>query len=699
MIDALPGDIFQRGQVLNHTYEIEGVLGRGGTGEVYRARNLISGRVVAIKALNQQFSGNDAYIDLMKREEQMRDILHDAVVRYTECSRSDQGHVFLVMDFIDGPSMNEVMLARRMEPRELMVIGHRVAEGLVAAHKRGIVHRDLSPDNVILRDANPERATIIDFGIAKDTAAGARTIVGNDFAGKYEYAAPEQLEGRAEPRSDLYALGALLLAGFRGQIPFAGATPGEMIRRKQGPLDTLGVPEPLKAFIEWLAAPRLADRAPSAEAVVTRLDALLKPQGRDRKDKGGDRQRRPLVPALMAVLLVAVLGAGAWMGGLFDRLFPEPIPVASPYAFAARSASPTGPAAVTGNAPDAETAERLVAAFDAAAGASAPPEALTIASGQPGETWPQAVTALFDGVRGMEEWSVALADRSARIEGIAPDRAARERIAAALDGWAAQHGFTLSAALMTGPRSLPAERVVAALAEVADCGALAPDRPAGESYGLGDTIRVRGDVAQPATATLIEAAVAAVAGDRQVSLETETLNADLCAVRRVLPDVPSAALSIWMGDGETGQANPAGIYRTGQNPVVEIHAPANLTDGSLWVAVVDNTGKVFNILPNINDEEHDLADIGTVENGVRRIRVLHSLADQQADTRRLAVRVNDGDYGKSEIVAILSRTDLFQVRRPRDESVASFAEALAEIQKKQPGNIVGLASRLLDSRP
>lgn len=129
MIDALPGDIFRAGEVLNNTYEIEGVLGRGGTGEVYRARNLVSGRIVAIKALNARFSGQAGYVALMRREEQMRDIRDDAVVRYTECSRSDAGHVFLVMDFIDGPSMADIMAKRRMEPRELLIVAHRVAEG------------------------------------------------------------------------------------------------------------------------------------------------------------------------------------------------------------------------------------------------------------------------------------------------------------------------------------------------------------------------------------------------------------------------------------------------------------------------------------------------------------------------------------------------------------------------------------------
>ena len=134
MTQPLPGDIFDVGDVLNTTHEIDRILGRGGTGEVYRARNRITERLVAIKALNRQFSGNADYIELMKREEEMRAIQHDAVVRYTECSLSDDGHVFLVMDYVEGSPLRDVMMRRRMEPRELLIIGHRVAEGLVATH-------------------------------------------------------------------------------------------------------------------------------------------------------------------------------------------------------------------------------------------------------------------------------------------------------------------------------------------------------------------------------------------------------------------------------------------------------------------------------------------------------------------------------------------------------------------------------------
>ena len=87
---------------------------------------------------------------------------------------------------------------------------------------------------------------------------------------------PNRLEGRAEPRSDLYALGGLAAGGMEGQVPFAGMTPGEMIRRKQERLETGGVPEPLKGLIDWLTEPALAGRAPSAAAVVEQVGKALK---------------------------------------------------------------------------------------------------------------------------------------------------------------------------------------------------------------------------------------------------------------------------------------------------------------------------------------------------------------------------------------------------------------------------------------
>jgi hypothetical protein len=132
--------------------------------------------------------------------------------------------------------------------------------------------------------------------------------------------------------------------------------------------------------------------------------------------------------------------------------------------------------------------------------------------------------------------------------------------------------------------------------------------------------------------------------------------------------------------------------------VVEVHAPEG-ADGTLWVMVVDTDGKVFNVLPNINWTDNRLANIGTVQGGVRRVRVLWSVDEFRDDPSRMAFRIEDKDYGKSEVIAILTRSDLFDMRRPRDESVASLAEALAAALEGREDEILGVASRIIDARP
>jgi hypothetical protein len=395
---------------------------------------------------------------------------------------------------------------------------------------------------------------------------------------------------------------------------------------------------------------------------------------------------------------VVVAAVGLWLALSPGGPFAPRLAVADPYRFTAAAAR-DGAAQLSGNAPDAETAARLAAAYGTASGAGADPAALTLAAGMPGEDWPGAVADALDLVAGLEDWRFDLSGTTARIEGLATDGPAREAVEAALDGWAGGHGIALSRQIAAGPRLLVPEALAPILAAAADCGPLGLDRPAGGSWRLGDTVTVSGATEAATAAEAIRARLEPAIGDRGLAIETTALNPDLCAVRRVLPALPSSDLSVWLGDGATGQANLSGVYHVGENPIVEIHAPAGLTEASLWVVLVDNTGKVFNLLPNINAEAQDMAALGRIENGVRRIRVLHSIDELRADGKLLAMRISDGDFGKSEIIAILSRRNLFDIRRPRDESVASFAEALAAIQTEAPGNILAVASRLLDSRP
>lgn len=699
MIDPLPTDIFRTGEVLNNTYEIEGVLGRGGTGEVYRVVNVVTNRTFAAKALNARFSGNEDYVELMKREEEMRNIIHDSVVRYVDCSRTDDGHVILVMDYIAGSSLAEVMIDRQVTEKELLIIGHRIAEGLVAAHAQGIVHRDLSPDNIILRDGEAERATLIDFGIAKDTADGARTIVGNDFAGKYEYAAPEQVDGRAEASSDLYALGATLLAAYRGETPYLGTTPGEIVRRKQGALDTEGVPERLRSLIDTLADPDPAGRPNDAAAAVRLIDGLLDERksgrgGGERRTSKKDKstRRKSSMPLLLAGLAVAVLAVVGFF--LRDTLFGSPLPVVTPYTLTASKAV-AGRTMLMGHAPDEESASSLISAFTAATGAPEAAAEVTLADGVPNAGWVDDVAGLIAVLDGLSKWEVIVSDQVANLTGLAADSTMLDAIRADLQNWQAGSGLSLQQSIQAGPEVLTASALDARLEDLRSCG---PLTVSGDQFALGATVPISGNVADASEAARIEAALSGVIGSRQLDVDVSILNSDICAIRDIIPVAQTGDMSIRLSNGFDGSANLTGVFRTGENPVVDILVPATRQDAYLWVMVVDNTGKVFHVLPNINDNELQIENLGVVEGGVRRITVLHPRSILETDPKKLVVEVLSGSYGKSEVVAFLSRTPLFNGRRPRDESTISVKEALTEALSGRDDEIISFVSRIIDAR-
>ncbi|PWJ16576.1 serine/threonine-protein kinase [Jannaschia seohaensis] len=693
MIPSLPSDIFKTGQLLNNTYEVEGLLGRGGTGEVYLARNQITGRQSAIKALNAQFSGNADYLELMKREEQMRDIVHDAVVRYSECSRTDAGHVILVMDYIQGTSLNDMMFGRGLSDRDLLIVAHRVLEGLVATHAKGIVHRDLSPDNIILRDDRPDRATLIDFGIAKDTAAGARTIVGNEFAGKYEFAAPEQLDGRVDSRSDLYALGASLLAAQRRELPQIGGSPGEILRKKREPLDTSGLSEPLKKLIDWLGAVDPGDRPPSAQAALDRLDGWLAPKT---DGKGDEKPKRSKLPILLggAVVALGAVVAVSYAVGLFDRT--PPLPHVTPYTLAAAAGG--GAPTISGHAPDAEIAAALAGTWQEVTGGAAPEGAFTLATGMPDPDWPAHVSDLMTLAATLDDWTISVSDNTARLTGLAETLAARAALEGALEEWTTLSGMTVTTEVIAGPRSLERAALSPTLAAVSDCGPLSLS---GDNfpYSLGDTVTVTGDVAVNGTAQELSARLAPLIGDRSLRIETDTLNPELCAIRAALPDARGAGVSLRLGSGEESSENLAGIYRTGEFVVADLLLPQGLEEAHLWVSVVDNTGLAFHVVPNQNRPETSVGKMGTLEGGLRRIPLLGTLEQLRArpDLGGFALRVDDELYGKAEIVAIVSSEPLFELR-PSKESVAAFAEALAAETARRPDTVLSVSSRILDLR-
>ncbi len=712
MIDPRPGDAFQPGELLNNTYRIEALLGRGGTSDVYRARSEISGRLVALKVLKSEFSGNDDYLVLLTREEEIREVRHDAVVRYSENHRTQDGHVYLLMDYVEGPGLDRKLKQGPMPVADLLTICRRVAEGLDAAHRRNIVHRDLSPDNIILRDGDPAQAVIIDFGIAKDTNPGAETIVGNEFAGKYAYAAPEQLNGQTDARSDIYALGALLLANFRGRAPDVGKNPMEVVQKKSEPLDTQGVPEPLKTLIDRMADPVPDRRLQSAAEVLeylrrseteddlSGLDATIiaptprktDPAPSKPAPPSGDRprkSRRGLV-AMLAVLALALAGVGGYLSGAFDSLTGPRYPPADPFALIVEKPA-EGPARAVGNVPDETVQAALQQVMEAASGSAD----LTLASGAVADSWGSDVMATVAQLEPLDRWRLVMNGNAARISGATSDPALHQRLTAAFSG-GLRGALNGEADIVLEPVFLATETLLPVLADMADCGPLALSGATPVGYGPENDVVVTGKVAETATRIGLFDALSELAGDRKVILNVEVFNATLCLIESHLPDAPSGGIRVAYTVGDRNEPNPSGRFFVGENPIIDVILPADVTDGYLTVSILDVSGNVFHLLPNLNRQDNAVADLRDGRTGEFQVRVAYGL-EEAAQNGRLAFRVDDSTLGKSKVIVLHSAAPLFDGLRPTSESAAGYARALQDSFEADQSSILSLDSRLLET--
>jgi hypothetical protein len=262
------------GVVLAHTYAIEELLGRGSLGEVYRAKHVELGTAHAVKLIQPTLAGDPKTVQLLIEEaRKLSRVRHDAVVSYEGLFRDEQGLRYLVMEYVDGPTLASVIEGRRLEAEEVLALRDRLAEGLAAVHNRGIIHRDLSPDNIILPDGEVGRAKLTGFGFAKTAETGDATLIGVNLMARHAYASPEQLGlfgGRIDSRSDLYGLGLVLAAaaiGF-GRTLDMGVSPGAAIIARQKSPDLSPVPASLRPVIAPLLEPNPEDRPASVRALL-----------------------------------------------------------------------------------------------------------------------------------------------------------------------------------------------------------------------------------------------------------------------------------------------------------------------------------------------------------------------------------------------------------------------------------------------
>jgi len=203
-------------------YRIDGTLGEGGMGTVYRATQLSLEREVALKVLTVELSSDPAFRERFRREGLLQAALdHPHIVTVYEAGEADN-RLFLAMRMVEGPTLKELILRRQLDDRRALRLLTQVAEALDAAHAKGLIHRDVKPQNVLVGAG--DHAYLADFGLTKGSDDAAMTETGQ-FVGTIDYISPEQARGaHATAGSDVYALTAVLCECLTGQVPYARAT-------------------------------------------------------------------------------------------------------------------------------------------------------------------------------------------------------------------------------------------------------------------------------------------------------------------------------------------------------------------------------------------------------------------------------------------------------------------------------------------
>jgi serine/threonine-protein kinase len=241
------------GERLHHTYEILRYLKSGGMSEIYLAHHVVLQKDRIVKIIKPELLNNPKILDLFRREASLlSEIRNEAIVSYEGFFQDDKKRYYLVMEYINGPTLAEVIKQRKLTPDEIYILRDRLIYGLMAAHRKGAIHRDLSPDNIILPQGEIGNAKIIDFGIAKDTNEG--TIVGDQFVGKFRFSSPEQLRLIDAPVAAYSDISARCCAcASRTRPPAAGSSIAAPCA-----CSTPNIPTTIRRWIRWCGSAAVA---------------------------------------------------------------------------------------------------------------------------------------------------------------------------------------------------------------------------------------------------------------------------------------------------------------------------------------------------------------------------------------------------------------------------------------------------------
>ncbi|MBB6735851.1 Stk1 family PASTA domain-containing Ser/Thr kinase [Cohnella zeiphila] len=368
------------GQTLGGRYELLDRIGGGGMALVYKARDLLLGRFVAVKVLRQQFVHDEEFVRRFRREAQAAASLsHPNIVSIYDVGKDEDTH-FIVMEYVDGHNLNEIIRDRApLQTEEAVRIASQICDALDHAHHNQIIHRDIKPHNILI--GNNGRVKVTDFGIARAVTSSTITQTGS-VVGSVHYFSPEHAKGVATgEKSDIYSLGIVLYQMLTGRLPFLGESPISVaLKHLQEPFEeprlvNPHIPQSVENIILRAMRKNPQERYPSAKRMLDDLETCLQPErlreprvefgsedeedektrvipalkpdmrmsGQETIAKGDEakrgeedeeeyedepRRRRWVLPTVLSVLAVILIGILIWaVMSLKGSLSPKDVPV------------------------------------------------------------------------------------------------------------------------------------------------------------------------------------------------------------------------------------------------------------------------------------------------------------------------------------------------------------------------------------
>jgi len=322
------------GETIAGRYEVEELVGHGGMSSVYKARDALLERHVALKILHEQYSNDEDFVERFKREARsVAQLQHPNIVTVIDRGEED-GRQFIVFEYVEGENLKEHVVRKgRLDVREALEIADEVARGLAFAHGQGLIHRDVKPQNVLLNGDG--RAKVTDFGIARTLDVDGMTQTGT-ILGTSNYIAPEQASGQpVDAHSDVYALGAVLYELLAGEVPFPGESfVAVAMKHMHEPAPNLldvrrDVPLRVAAAVDRALEKDPEQRFPTMDAFAAELEACLAeldqepdgdktmviPSARRAAHRRKQVSRWPIVIGLLAALAIAAIVIGLIAAG------------------------------------------------------------------------------------------------------------------------------------------------------------------------------------------------------------------------------------------------------------------------------------------------------------------------------------------------------------------------------------------------